>query len=157
MAAGLEVLSLQNTAVTDAGLKPLNKLSKLKSLHLGGCKAVTGSGFADLPDLAALEVLYLNDTATNDAGMKAVARLREVKTLDLDRTKITDAGVRELATPRGLVSLSVEETAVGDAGLIAVAEKAKKLERAGVKKSKVTEKGAADARSKATNLTVSFD
>jgi hypothetical protein len=80
-----------------------------------------------------------------------------VKTLDLDRTKVTDAGVKELATPRALESLSFEETMVGDAALIAVAEKAKKLEKVGVRKSKVTERGGSEARTKANNLSVNFD
>jgi internalin A len=157
VAKALTELQLEGTAITDAGLKPLGKLSRLKLLHLGRCAQITGVGLGELNDLAELEKLYLNDTALSDLGMIGVAKAKSLKTLNLDRTKVTDTGVKELANPRALETLDFEETSVGDAGLIALAEKAKKLERVGVRKSKVTETGATEARAKGNNLSISFE
>ncbi len=156
-AKDLEILVIQKSPHKDADLKPLTKLTKLKKLDLAESSKITGIGLAGLEASTGLETLLLNDTAISDDGMKAIAKFESVKMLDLDRTKVTDVGIKLLASPRSLVALSFEETTVGDNGLLTVVDKAKKLEKVGVRKSKVTERGAADAKKKSPRLLVAFD
>ena len=63
---------MNNSKVTDAGLKEVAKLKKL-------------------------ERLYLRDTQITDAGLKEVAKLNQLSYLDLQAClKITDAGLAKL-------------------------------------------------------------
>ena len=76
----LEWLGLDETQITDAGLKEVAKLQKL-------------------------EWLGLDETQITDAGLKEVVKLQklsmeETTLLSLDRTQITDAGLKEVASCR---------------------------------------------------------
>ena len=64
-------LRFPNTKITDASLKDVAKLQKLKWL-------------------------WLNDTNITDVGLREVAKLQQLKILILSGTKATDAGVAEI-------------------------------------------------------------
>ena len=64
-------LSLNNTEITDAGLKELPKLQQLTTLNL-------------------------SFTQITDASIKDLAKLKQLRNLYLSNTKITEAGVAEL-------------------------------------------------------------
>lgn len=156
-ARALVTLNLAGTNFTDGGFQPVAQLLKLKELHLGELPKLTGTGFADIAELAGLEVVTLNDSGVTDKGMKAIANLRELKQLDLDRTKITDDGLKFLASKRALERLSFEDTRVGDSGLLAVASEAKSLKKVQVRKSKVTKGIRDDVRKANPDLAVDYD
>ena len=61
-------LNLSGTQVTDAGLKELDGLKNLHTLHLGGTK-VTDRGLKELVGLKNLHTLDLSFTAVTDAGL----------------------------------------------------------------------------------------
>ena len=63
---------------------------------------MTDAGLKELAGLKSLQALYLAGTRVTDAGLKEVAGLKSLQTLDVRRTKVTDAGLKELA---GLNSL----------------------------------------------------
>ena len=65
------VLGLDNTKITNAGLKEVAKLQNLTFLNLGSTKIT-------------------------DAGLKELAKLQNLKGLSLDDTNITDEGAAEL-------------------------------------------------------------
>ena len=66
-------LDLNNTQVTDAGLKELAGLQSLQTLVLFGTQ-VTDAGLKELAGLKSLRELWLGDTQVTDAG---VAQLRQ--------------------------------------------------------------------------------
>src|SRR5207237_350317 len=71
----LEMLSLSRTpAVTDAGLKALARLTKLKDLRLVHT-GVRGAGAKELVGLHQLELLDLGGSPVTDAGLKDIAGL----------------------------------------------------------------------------------
>jgi hypothetical protein len=85
-------VDLYRTDVSDAKLKRLESLSKLR-------------------------VLNLYDTKITDAGLENLKRLNQLESLDLDGTKITDAGLEYLKGMTRLHGVSFRRTRVTDAGV----------------------------------------
>jgi hypothetical protein len=95
--------------VTDAGLKHLTGLPRLRDLDLGGTK-VTDLGLKCLAGLRQLEKLDLYDTAVTDAGLEHLKGLRQLQELDLSGTAVTDAGLEHLKGLRQLRTLDLSFT-----------------------------------------------
>ena len=90
-------LSLEETAIGDAGLAHLGRLDELRWLNLYRTK-VGDAGLAHLKSLAKLEHLPLGETRVTDAGLVHLSGFHRLKYLGLRGDAITDAG---LARPRG--------------------------------------------------------
>ena len=90
----IEYVFLDNTNITDAGLKRLGSLPNLHYLALSGTK-VTDEGLKHLEGLANFRELYLMDTKITDAGLEHLKVLTKLKILRLNNTKVTDEGVTE--------------------------------------------------------------
>lgn len=86
---------LHGTAVTDADLAMLNKLTRLENLFLGRTK-ISDAGLEHLKGATHLKTLSLNGTAVTDAGLKQLTDLKELKTLNVQETKVTATGADEL-------------------------------------------------------------
>ncbi|MDP7303490.1 MAG: hypothetical protein QGG09_10335, partial [Pirellulaceae bacterium] len=80
----LQSLLLNDTAITDAGLKLVGKLTSLRNLDLRGC-GVSNEGLAHLTELENLRALRLNGesgaTTVDDDGLESVAKLTNLKAL----------------------------------------------------------------------------
>jgi len=136
----LEELNLGSPAVTDADVRALQGLPKLRSLGLMGAPIgdqalevmrtlpalrelnvigtkVTDAGLVHLRDLTALEYLGLKNTAVTDAGLGQLSGLTRLTSLNLADTKVTDAGLVHLAGLTRLESVNLSNDAVTDAGL----------------------------------------
>jgi Leucine-rich repeat (LRR) protein len=86
---------LSRTAVTDADLLHLKKLSGLKALYLDDTR-ITDAGLAHLAGLTGLETLSLNYTRIGDAGLEHLKTLSQLRSLELLETAVTAAGLRSL-------------------------------------------------------------
>jgi hypothetical protein len=117
----LQELSLDDSVITDDGLKALEGMKKLESLQINGATAVT------------------------DEGVKSIGKIATLKKLGLDRTKITDDGMKSIKNLSNLVDFRITETAVTDAGLRELKNIAT-LEYVYALKSKITKNGAADLK-----------
>ncbi len=113
---GLRFLSLADTAVTDAGLAHVARLTRLEELHLDNCP-VTDAGVAQLAPLARLRILDLKGTRVTDAGLAVLRHFPRLQALYLTRTAITDAGLAHVARLADLRTLILWDTAITDAGL----------------------------------------
>jgi hypothetical protein len=80
---------------TDAVMKEVGKLKKLRQLHRAGL-AVTDRGLAHLVRLRKLELLSLEDTLVTDAGLRHLKKLSSLKWIKLKHTQVTDVGLAEL-------------------------------------------------------------
>jgi len=133
----LESLTIDEAAVTDAGLARLARLP-LQELNLSRCYGVTDGGFQDIKRLAALRqlslrgiplsgtglaqlggmgklaVLRLNETGVDDDALRRLAalNLKNLARLEFRQTLITDAAVEHLRKLTGLRNLDVRETGV---------------------------------------------
>lgn len=106
--AGLEILSLHSTGITDAGLAHLRFLRSLKGLELTQFP-IGNRGLAVLKDLPALEYLSLN-TGVTDAGLKQVAQISSLRWLQIVDGKMWGPGLAELGNLPRLERLCIQQS-----------------------------------------------
>ncbi len=107
----LELLYLDRTKISSAGLKKLAALSAIRILWLEET-AATNEGVAHLAELKTLEVLNLSGTRIDDAALAHLSDLPELTGLFLDRTDVTGSGLEQLASLPKLEFLSLAGTSV---------------------------------------------
>ena len=124
---------LNDTAVTDAGLEPIGKISTLANLDLRGC-GVSNAGIAHLTGLKGLRALRLGGVDTtstvDDVAMDDIAKLTSLKALALDFLWVgEETALAKLAGLKDLEELYMAETLIGDEGLAVLGQfpKLKKL------------------------------
>jgi hypothetical protein len=138
----LEKVDFAATELSDAGVKKLAKLPRLKVLHLESTN-VHGEFVEEFARCkSSLRSLRFGNDSTTPAAWKMLANLKDLKRLDMyhcrlkdealqyigqmtaleqlripDNSKITDAGIQHLKNLKHLHYLSVEETHVTATGL----------------------------------------
>jgi hypothetical protein len=126
---------------TDADLKTLASLTKLRKMNLANTK-ITGAGFKDLTGLKNLTALEVSQTPVNDDGLKAIAGLTQLKILAMRGTKATDPGLREMAPLTQLEELAVSQSRErGHSGAVNIAANLKQLKRLYIDNSSVGDTG----------------
>ena len=112
----LQEISLDRTAITDAGLEAISGFPLLDRISLKGTK-ITDSG---LMHLASTKTTYtsieLGQTPITDEGLATLSRFSSLKSLGLDQTKITDAGLEHLSKLKHLQDLSLVRCSLSDNG-----------------------------------------
>jgi serine/threonine protein kinase/Leucine-rich repeat (LRR) protein len=109
-------LDLSNSQVTDAGLKEIASLHKLRSLDLSFTR-VTGTGLVHLKGLANLTQLHLMATHVTDAGLADLKVVSSLINLDLRVTRVSDAGLGHLLALKNLKGLNLASTRVSPRGI----------------------------------------
>jgi hypothetical protein len=112
----LKEVWLEQTDVTDAGLRHLKHLRQLETLALI-CKSergtpanITDVGIERLSGLTNLQVLRLDNADVTDAGLAHLRKLTKLRDLDLFGTEISDAGLVHLQGLKNLEYLDISET-----------------------------------------------
>ena len=117
------LLSLSDTAVTDAGMACLAGLTELRNLHLG--PKITDAGLAHVAGMTKLQELGFHGghqyPKVNGSGLVHLAGMSELQRLDLGYLPLTDDGMAEMAGPAGLRELLVYHTELTDTGLACLA------------------------------------
>jgi hypothetical protein len=90
--ADLEELSLNETNVTDDGMRYLEDMPSLRYLFLNHTR-ISSAGLAHIKGLRNLESLSLVNTDVGDEGMKYLAELSHLEYLDVCRTRVTDDAI----------------------------------------------------------------
>lgn len=103
--------------LTDAGLKNLSALKKLRRLDLTDCSAVGDETLKVVGELKDLEALILRRVGFTDAGLAAVSGLPRLRALDLRNSNLTDAGLDHVTGIRTLVDIQLEKANITDAGV----------------------------------------
>ena len=93
--AGIEVLDLRGSRVTDAGLKKLEGLTRLRELNLGQT-GISDAGLGAIGKLGRLEVLNFGFTQVTDDGLGGLAGLARLRELRLDGNLVTDVGLKHI-------------------------------------------------------------
>ena len=94
----LRELTLAQTGVSDGGLQHLNRA--IESLNLFETR-VTDAGMKSLEPLTKLKHLDVTGTRVSDKGLAYLARLPELESLYVGRTAVTEAGVTAFLKGRG--------------------------------------------------------
>jgi hypothetical protein len=113
----LEELILDETNVTDDGLRHLSGLRQLKTLSLFAANRVSDSGLEHLKALDRLEVLDLSEAEASDGCGEALAQLRTLRRLNLAHTAVGDAVLQHLQHLTRLKYLNLSGTKVTSQGL----------------------------------------
>lgn len=109
--------------MTDAVLAEVAGIEQLTSLRLGGSKALTDAGVRYLARLPRLKHLDLGDTGVTDHGLQVLRELPALETLSLRMTRVTDAGMLHLSPCERLEHVALDWTRTGDGALRALAGK----------------------------------
>lgn len=136
----LEWLSCWDTQLTSADLAPLQHISSLRYLDIGGRK-MTEDGLARLKQLTDLEALGFFNSKLTEVGFRSLKEMPRLRSLQLVNTgltdedlvhlkgfvnlrllripqaRVTDAGLEHLAGLKNLVELNLHDTAVTDKGV----------------------------------------
>lgn len=115
----LETLSLKGTAITDAGLDALAKMTELRELYLDATNIV-GSQLEGLKGLTQLTHLGLSSTRIRSENIAKLSEFKNLQTLDLQATPITDADIKPLGQLEKLQALDVSGTRIKGSGLVAL-------------------------------------
>ena len=91
----LEVVRLQDTNVSDAGLVHLKMLPNLCRLSLNGTR-VSDEGMRHLAGRQVLEMLSLNGTDVSDTSAQHIVKLNKLRALVVGDTRLTESGLRQL-------------------------------------------------------------
>jgi hypothetical protein len=118
----LEELILDETNVTDDGLRHLSNLRQLRKLSLYAAHRVSDPGLAHLAALNHLEVLDLSETQAADACGETLAQLGELRRLNLAHTPVGDAVAQRLRGLSQLEYLNLSGTKVTSQGLAHLTE-----------------------------------
>jgi len=116
---GLEEVGLRGEKFTDGAVEHLRGVKHLKSLGLCG-SAFTDGSLVKLKGASTLRSLRLCETAVTDAGLAPLVELRELEELDLGGTPISGTGLRHLKPLKKLRTLDLRETKVTDENLQAL-------------------------------------
>ena len=111
--------------MTDAMLDDLSRVEHITVLRLGGSQSVTDAGVRHLSRLSRLRHLDLSGTSITDHGLEVLRALPELETVSFAWTKITDAGVAHLSGCERLSDVNLQGTVSGDGALRALAGKAR--------------------------------
>jgi Leucine-rich repeat (LRR) protein len=106
---------LTDSAVTDTGLGPLEKMPRLELLDLSRTR-VSGQGLKHV-SASKLSKLVLTGTAVADPDLGTIADFRELVELRVGDTAITDAGLSALRSCHRLKILDLSGNRVSGSGL----------------------------------------
>ena len=77
----IEQLDLDETEISNEGLRNLTQLENIKELRLKGCTGINDDGLLYLYQMAGLELLHLGGTSVTVNGLKEIGQLKRLKTL----------------------------------------------------------------------------
>ena len=113
----LRSVLLNETAISNQGLKTLGQLASVQNLDLRGCP-VGNDGLAHLVGLKKLRALRLsgqnNMTTVDDDGMVHVAHLTSLEVLAVDFLWVSETGLAQLDKLARLRELYLAQSTIGD-------------------------------------------
>lgn len=127
--SNLETLISSASAMTDKGFYELQKLEKLKTLHLESCHHLTKKSFKALNLLHSLEELSLESCfRLTNQGLEAICSIENLKVLRLDYcSKVSKSGWDQIQKLPNLEVLILEHCSIKDHSPFMNLPKLKKL------------------------------
>lgn len=117
----LTEIALQNSPVTDTGMKSLGPLTKVHSLDLYGTNVVN-LAWLEAAQMQSLLYAYFGNSKLNDIGLKELAGLPKLKSLDARNTSITGTGLSSIIESKSLRELILNGTSIIDEDLKSVSK-----------------------------------
>jgi hypothetical protein len=120
-ALDLSALNISDTPISDAGLLPLQKMTKVRNLELRRTN-VTNYGMTILRRFPRMEHLALAGTKVSNSGLGELQGMQELKYLELQETQVGDKGLAYLKSLASLAELTLAGTPITDAGIEPLAQ-----------------------------------
>ncbi|MDR3183599.1 MAG: hypothetical protein LBT89_11910 [Planctomycetaceae bacterium] len=111
-------LTLGHTKITDAGLAPLKKLTKLRKLRISNNTAITDKAAETLAEMPSLQDIDVSQTSFGNKGLAQLRTLPNLKRLNLYTTAITDSGLdvfAEFKSAEKILWLNIDKCSITDA------------------------------------------
>jgi hypothetical protein len=113
----LTELKLIYNFITDAGLKHLQGLKKLRVLELGVENRIRGPGLKHLLELKNLEFLALDNCGLDEKRLEHLGKMSHLRMLRLWGTQLTDPALEQLTGMTGLEYLTLNRLPIKGPGL----------------------------------------
>lgn len=113
----LHSLVLYGRAVSDYGLKVLERCEKLRELHLVET-SITDKGLNSLKELRSLKWLSIDDASVTDSGIIQLRNLHQLEGLQLVRTRVSDDGLAILLHFPKLEYLEISGCTIAEKGVL---------------------------------------
>jgi hypothetical protein len=110
-----------NGQMTDELLERISQLTHLTTLRLGGSPGVTDAGVRHLARMPRLRHLDLSGCRVSDRSLEILRQLPGLETVSLAWTAITDTGLERLSPCDRLVRVDLSGTRTGDGAIRALA------------------------------------
>jgi hypothetical protein len=112
--SNLEYLDIQHTEVSDAGLKQLVGMPKLRHLSASGNNGITDAGLSSLAGMPNLEIIGVSECKITGSSFKDLAKLTKLKDLWISGNPVTDDHVMALKDIRSLKEVGFTGTKVSE-------------------------------------------
>ena len=111
----LESLDLQDTQITNKGIKHLKKLVNLTSLRLKDNPQLTNDCVADLVEIVNLKDLQIHETSINQNGLKKLIKLQNLENIILEvfNGNYTFEGLLEISKEKPNCNILAKSKAFG--------------------------------------------
>jgi|JYMV01.1.fsa_nt_gi hypothetical protein len=113
----VQSLVLYGRAVSDYGLKVLERCAKLRELHLVET-SVTDKGLGYLKELRSLRWLSIDDASVTDSGIIQLRNLHQLEGLQLVKTRVSDDGLEILLHFPKLEYLEISGCTIAEKGVL---------------------------------------
>ncbi len=114
-------LVLYGRAITDYGLKLLEKCERLRELHLVET-SVTDKGLASLENIRTLRWLSIDDANITDKGISYLKNLSQLEGLQLVKTRTSDDGLSVLLNYPKLAYLEASGCSISEKGVLFISQ-----------------------------------
>ncbi|MEZ6148312.1 MAG: protein kinase [Planctomycetaceae bacterium] len=115
----VETLTLNDTPISDGGLRHLNRMKSLKYLYLADCKQIDGSGLQFLKDFDGLVALSLQGTGCTDDNLRYLDNFKNLQNIGLS-PETTGKGLDHVLRCSNLRLLYVNGTSIPHSGIAEV-------------------------------------
>lgn len=118
----MTVLGVEDTSVSDEGLKQMKRFDYLEEFYAFRCINITNEGVAALEDLTNLRRIRLRATSINGGCVKYLSNLPLLEILDVSETYVGDDGMAEMKRIDSLKRLNMWHTEITNEGLADLGE-----------------------------------
>jgi Leucine-rich repeat (LRR) protein len=109
-------LYLDNSTISDFGLKQIRHFKKLKRINLSNTN-ISDDAVKYLSTISSLKSINLENTKISNSGLKSFSRFKEINSLDLSNTHITDEGLIHLDKIEKIDRLVLSRNKINGSGL----------------------------------------
>ncbi len=121
---GLRKLLLKETQATDDGLRHIGRMTDMEELYMWDAADVTDAGIAHLNRLDRLKTIHVSDSKLTDESLVLLSQMPAIRDLSLQSNHFTDSGLARMSGQNRIERLFVGmgKSRFTDTGIVHLAE-----------------------------------